>query len=131
MPKNLTDNEIVKALNTALGMEHISIYCANIENKVQTIKVLDIIDLINRLQADNERLKEENENLRDSLAKKKFKDELFEMTLGEYKAEAYKECMARVEDRLSHRLDPELFPYIKDVLRDELEKMVGEDNEKT
>ena len=49
--KKLTDSEIVKALNTALGMEHISIYCANIKNEVYTIKVLDIIDLINRLQA--------------------------------------------------------------------------------
>ena len=41
------------------------------------------------------------------------------------KAEAYRECIARVEDRLSHRLDPELFPYIRDCLRDELAKMVG------
>jgi hypothetical protein len=56
--KKLTDSEIIKALNTALGMEHISIYCANIKNEVQTIRVLDIIDLINRLQAENERLKE-------------------------------------------------------------------------
>ncbi len=74
-------------------------------------------ETINRLQAENkkneniirladktietanaeiERLKEENENLRDSLAKKKFKDEMFEMTLGEYKAEAYKECIEKV-----------------------------------
>ena len=59
MTDKLTDNEIVKALNTALGMEHISIYCANIKNEVHTVKVLDIIDLINRIQAENERLKAE------------------------------------------------------------------------
>ena len=48
----MTDNEIIKALNTALGMEHVSIYCANIKNEVHTVKVLDVIDLINRLQAE-------------------------------------------------------------------------------
>lgn len=56
MPDKLTDSEIIKALNTALGMKHISIYCANIKNEVQTIRALDIIDLINRLKAENERL---------------------------------------------------------------------------
>lgn len=49
------------------------------------VKCMELIfEYINRLQAENERLKEENENLRDSLVKKKFKDELFEMTLKEY-----------------------------------------------
>ena len=57
MPDKLTDEQIVKALNTALGMEHISVYCANIKKEVHTVKVLDIIDLINRLQAENERLR--------------------------------------------------------------------------
>ena len=41
------------------------------------------------------------------------------------KAEAYRECMARVEDRLSHKLSPELLKYIHDDLQDELNKMVG------
>jgi hypothetical protein len=61
--KKLTDNEIIKALNTALGMEHISIYCANSENEVRMIKVVDIVDLINRLQAEIKRLTEENDIL--------------------------------------------------------------------
>ncbi len=57
MDKKLTDAEIVKALNTALGMEHISIYCANSKNEVQTIRVIDILDLINRLQDKNKAYK--------------------------------------------------------------------------
>ena len=68
----LTDSEIVKVLDTALGMEHISIYCANIKNEVKTIKVLDIIDLINRLQADCENYKQVAENQQKATLDKSF-----------------------------------------------------------
>ena len=54
--KELTDNEIIKALNTAFGIEHLKIYCANIENELHIVKVLDVIDLINRQKAEIERL---------------------------------------------------------------------------
>ena len=52
-----TDNEIIKALNGADGLGHISIYCADNNGKdVCSIKLVDIIDLINRQQAEIERL---------------------------------------------------------------------------
>ena len=105
------------------------------------VKCLELVfDYINRLQAENERLKSRKEIAVPSL---RFIDgnplngfnleshRFVARTVEDVKAEAYKECMARVEDRLSHRLDPELFPYIRDCLRDELEKMVGGSNEKT
>lgn len=52
-----TDNEIIKALNVATGLEHISVYCADSKGEnVQSIKMTDIVDLINRQQAENENL---------------------------------------------------------------------------
>ena len=54
----MTDNEIIKALNGADGLEHISLYCAdNNGEDVTSIKIVDIIDLINRQQAEIERYK--------------------------------------------------------------------------
>lgn len=50
----------------------INLYCTN------------AAELIEQQAVEIKRLKEKNENLRDSLVKKKFKDELFEMTLKEY-----------------------------------------------
>ena len=53
-------------------------------NQTMTSDILKLYKELEQAKAENERLKEENENLRDSLVKKKFKDELFEMTLKEY-----------------------------------------------
>lgn len=51
-PDKLTDNEIIKALNGADGLGHISIYCADNNGKdVCSIKFVDIVDLINRQNA--------------------------------------------------------------------------------
>ena len=86
----LTDAEIVKALECcANGEVEECKNCPYVEGYPYCDGPMerDALDLINRQNAEIERLKEENENLRDSLAKKKFKDELFEMTLGEYKVE--------------------------------------------
>ena len=58
----MTDKEIIKALNGADGLGHISIYCADNNGKdVCSIKLVDIIDLINRQQAEIEDLKEAKE----------------------------------------------------------------------
>lgn len=57
--EGMTDAEIMKALNRADGLEHISVYCAdNNGEDVCSIKLVDIIDLINRLQAKNKELDE-------------------------------------------------------------------------
>lgn len=62
----MSDNDIIKALNGADGLEHISIYCAdNNGEDVTSIKIVDIIDLINRQQAEIERLKDERDKEHD------------------------------------------------------------------
>lgn len=54
----LTDNEIINCLNDTVGKEHIGIYCSDKNgNYTTTIRLVDIIDLIIRLKAENERLK--------------------------------------------------------------------------
>ena len=117
MDKKLTDSEIVKALNTALGMEHISIYCANVKNEVQSIKVLDIIDLINRLQAENERLK------------KGWKADV--ILTANAKAEAYKEFAERLKAKITEEynyFEEQEYPRarISDI-DNILKELVGED----
>lgn len=50
----MTDKEIIKALNGADGLEHISVYCAdNNGENVTSIKMVDIINLLNRLKTES------------------------------------------------------------------------------
>lgn len=57
------DNEIINCLNDTDGKEHIGIYCADKNgNYTATIKLTDIVDLINRQQAEIERLEDEKKN---------------------------------------------------------------------
>ena len=59
----MTNNEIINVLNGAYGLEHISIYCADIEGEDScTIKLVDIVNLINRQKAEIEKLEEELNN---------------------------------------------------------------------
>lgn len=61
--KKPTDAEIIKTLNEADGMEHIAIFCDDGKSEnMKSIKMVDIIDLINRLQADCENYKQIAEN---------------------------------------------------------------------
>jgi predicted transcriptional regulator len=78
---------------------------ANLDDKEDTIPYADKV--IKSLQADMDKLQA---NV----------SELVKQT----KAEAYRECMARVEDRLSHKLSPELLKYIHNDLQNELKEMV-------
>lgn len=67
----MTDNEITKALNEADGLYHVSIYCADRKgNHIASVRVIDIVDLINRLQAKNEALIAGQETLQKALAEK-------------------------------------------------------------
>ena len=114
--KKPTDAEIIRALNTALGVEHISIYCVNIKNEVQTVRVLDIIDLINRLQAKNERL-----TIRLRKAEHQLDDAM--KMYNTIKAEAYKQCIEKVKD-----LFDEDDVCSRRWLDNLLKELVGEDN---
>ena len=153
---NLTDSEIKKALEEYYQQrdsgysDYLAYGGKQDENEESFLYFLrDLIDLINRLQAENERLnyartrdaQRYEQKISDqahtncvlidlhSNAIKEVKE--LEEKLKTAKAEAYKECMARVEDRLSRRLDPESFPYIRDILHEELEKLVGGNNAET
>lgn len=88
--KNLTDNEIIKAIERCMipigrgGCQGCPMY-----NEEKCLKKLFkmIVDLINRLQAENERLEKEVETFSD-----------IGKMYSEVKAEAYKECIERVKD---------------------------------
>lgn len=55
-----SDNEIIKALNEADGLYHISIYCGNRKGEhIASIKMTDIIDLINRQKSEIQKAKAE------------------------------------------------------------------------
>ena len=109
--KKLTDNEIVKALNEAEDLENVLLYCKNPNKEVMTpIKITDIRDLINRLQAENERLQKnleeahidikellaENKRLKDAIDEQDIEIAKLWKRIEEAKAEAYKECIERV-----------------------------------
>ena len=60
----MTDNEIIKTLNEADGLNEVGIYCADCEGKyIAIVKVRDVIDLINSQKAEIERLQAVNETL--------------------------------------------------------------------
>ena len=95
----LTDNEIVKALECRVKGKcpecpYFHSYPCDKCKKLDK----DTLDLINRLQAENERLKEEvKEHIKKSVAKRKYDKALI-------KAEAYKEFA----EKLQKKLDPTL-----------------------
>ena len=65
----------------------INLYCTN------------AAELIEQQAVEIKRLKEKNENLRDSLVKKRFKDEMFEITLKEYTDGKIKEFAERLKEK--------------------------------
>ena len=101
----MTDNEIIKALEGAYKIEPTTMFFITDykTNKITTIGIGDIVDLINRQKAENEelvgnidKLKEENGNLIVEFqsmrnAENGFKNELFDKT------ELLKTAMAEIE----------------------------------
>lgn len=87
----ITDSEIVKALKCCNGSFDTCSECPLDEQGIGCWKLEKLaLDLINRLQAENERLKEEvKEHIKKSVAKRKYDRALI-------KAEAYKECIEKV-----------------------------------
>ena len=91
MPNKLTDLEIVKAFEDC-DLEKATLYLYNTkEEKVVFIPTIEIYNLINHLQAENERLKEDKENLAISFANAVGQ----KMTA---KSEAYKEFAERLKE---------------------------------
>lgn len=106
--KKLTDNEIVKALENA------EYKCDGIELRgfyLDHESMKQVIDLINRLQAENERLqgaikssKEIKQRLRAEINVKKKLLDIAEERFKNIKAEAYKECIEKVEKEITEAL---------------------------
>ena len=95
--KKLTDNEIKKALNVCVGMQNDCGDCPLLEyskasDECMTELMSNALDLINRLQADNERLRNHIQEGID-LAK-----QIPEM-IATAKAEAYKECIELMKQK--------------------------------
>lgn len=69
--KELTDNEIIVALNKAWGLNGISIYCADDRGEyIASVEVISVVNLINRLQSQKEALIAGQETLQKALAEK-------------------------------------------------------------
>ena len=98
MDKKLTDNEIKKALECCVKETHTCLECPYTEfGQCEFLVMKDALDLINRLEAENERLtkcrKEEVEKLMSAIDK----------VITEAKSEARKEFAERLcEDRVSN-----------------------------
>lgn len=108
MPDKLTDNEIVKALKLLLEL-------VLVEGCLQRAKTIsNALDLINRLQEENERLKEEIK-----------KEQLYNlrMTAHSVKAEAYKEFAERLKRRFLNKNE-----VINNTIDNLLKELVGDDN---
>ena len=145
MPDKLTDSEIVKALKGAI------LNAKGYDSKVWSIEVYKLeyaLDLINRLQAENESLKRQlhNAKLHQKETRKALQDEK-SLRLNEdfIKAEAYKEfaenSVERVEkarqkyQRLCKEQGEEMEEYmhihfnvIIGIINNLLKELVGEDN---
>lgn len=152
----MVDNEIIKALNEADGLNEVGIYCADCEGKyIAIVKVRDVIDLINRQNAEIERLESnlkfvrgtvkralsENERLQKE-SKEQFKNweildertkqryaELYEEAKEVVRAEAIKEFAEKVKDwaYTKARNDRQLFDWYDEI--DDLVKEMEQGNE--
>ena len=117
MDKKPIDSEIVRKFKI------ITEYQGFTSSASKTLKAT--FDLINRLQAENERLKEENKNLAivDYFQWEK-----------DLKAEAYKEFAEKVENKILPMLttatleEKETVCFCLDKIKNLLKEMVGEDN---
>ena len=124
MPNKLTDEEIVKALNTVLYVREFIIA----KNGNVLVTVGDFLDFINRLQAENERL-----TIRLRKAEHQLDDSM--IMYNTIKAEAYKECIEKAANKILPMLttatleEKETICFCLDALDNLLKELVGENNE--
>ena len=141
----LTDNEIKQALNVASGLEHISVYCADSKGEnTQSIKMTDIVDLINRLNIENENyscnikqltsdhitLQNDFENAKSLYVKEnkkvnKLNQKLIEICkqLKTAKAEAIKKFAEKIRETTEFQYEY----YLCNIIDDLVKEMVGEE----
>ena len=117
MPDKLTDNEIVKAYEFCLNNQFCEGCIANKNSKSSVLDCMvrpsDILDLINRLQAENERLKPFEDKIAEFNSHIRVENMLvFANSLEEWlefcnnlKAEAYKECIEKIKKEIAGALD--------------------------
>ena len=124
MPNKLTDSDIVKALEGAYKIEPTTMFFITDynTNKISTIAIGDIVDLINRLQAEIARLKKYDEE-RDI--------RLHARLIATAKAEAYKEFAERLIAEYAQgmswfRSKEVCYVDVQDI-RNLLKELVGED----
>ena len=148
--KKLTDAEIIKALECCCEAElkedckklkcpffdNENYNCMNVDDEVAMYR--HALDLINRLQAENERLKPFEDKIAEYNSHIRVEDMLvFASSLGEWlefcenlKAEAYKECIALIKQKAfaKHKtIDNEyLFEFDGVFLDNLLKELVGE-----
>ena len=91
MPDKISDNEIVKALEDMIQIADMVNRSVLDMVDVQTLK--NTLDLINRLQAENERLKN---HIKEGINLAKQLPEMVSLA----KAEAYKECIEKVKSEI-------------------------------
>lgn len=123
----MTDNEIIKALEywKEFDKEIDQMLSGRfkeddmlLEQKVIVTITLELFDLINRLQAENEGLKEEIELFHS--------DHTYKIVKAKTKAEAYKECIEKVKKQIENNnaIDAE---WLRNFLNNLLKELVGND----
>ena len=109
----MTDNEIIKVLEDFINHNGHCVNCPSI--------MKNSLDLINRLQEENERLKETTKNMSAYVKGNRWGLVSFVEFCKNLKAEAYKECIEKVK---------ELFPkedwFTREALDALLKELVGE-----
>lgn len=127
MPNKLTDAEVKKALEDKIEFKNFD------ENEYAVIdieKLKNALDLINRYEAEVERLKEDIKILRVSveqapLIRKDGKSPLSLLT-AEIKAEAYKEFAERFKKKLSQKYTTSLWKVYCEEIDNLLKEIIGE-----
>ena len=125
--EKLTDAEIVKALEGAYKIEPTTMFFITDynTNKITTIGIGDIVDLINRLQAENERLNircDDCDNIRLTRSEHK-------VCIKQAKTEAYKEFAERLKETMCQ--ENELYEKcVKDMLTFDYQRGYAECNDR-
>lgn len=145
--KKLTDSEIKEVLDMVKAKtDQYCQECPYNDIKVCNIcifgKMKIVLDLINRLHAENERLKKGDERVVEACKELKAKNDGLKAELNCYKTwyfeavedietaktEAYKECIEKVKEKaLSHYFDDVVLSVRIDDIDNLLKEMVGED----
>lgn len=122
----MTDTEIIECLNSTEGKEHIGIYCTDTSgNYAATVKLDDVVSLINRQKAEIERLKEEIKNLDELVVYNASCCTRLHKELFKAKSEAIREFAERLYRRIGYCDLPNV--VIKGHIDNLVKEMVGDE----